>query len=180
MGARHILGNRWRQAQVRISRLVVTTEVILQFDHLTYRKEDIDEIRTRPHLLNNIWGRCLPFGQSTVPMLYLNVTIPWINASLWKWNKNQGRIFKDYFENEAATLVFCQNEGHFPPVTKAHSDKNSVAANSWHTDISFKNYSFNCVSKQKQLRIIVICSLFTKEDAKLKQVCQLFEITNFG
>lgn len=94
MGARHILGNRWRQAQVRISRLVVTTEVILQFDHLTYRKEDIDEIRTRPHLLNNIWGRCLPFGQSTVPMLYLNVTIPWINASLWKWNKNQGRILK--------------------------------------------------------------------------------------
>ena len=94
MGARHILGNRWRQAQVRISRLVVTTEVILQFDHLTYRKEDIDEIRTRPHLLNNIWERCLPFGQSTVPMLYLNVTIPWINASLWKWNKNQGRILK--------------------------------------------------------------------------------------
>lgn len=28
----------------------------------------------------------------------------------------------------------------------AHSDKkNSVAANNWHTDISFKNYSFNCV-----------------------------------
>lgn len=94
MGARHILGNRWRQAQVRRSRFVVTTEVILQFDHLTHRKEDIDEIGTRPLLLNNIWWRCLPFGQSIVPMLYLNVIIPWINASLWKWNKNQGRILK--------------------------------------------------------------------------------------
>lgn len=31
--------------------------------------------------------------------------------------KIKEEFLKDYFENEAATLVFCQNEGYFPPGT---------------------------------------------------------------